>query len=432
MRFMKCFLLGCILFLSVQPGFAQLSINGEIRTKTMLIDGYRQLLNQNQHAYGVTVQRSRLSFDYMKDNMSFGFSLQDIRNWGQDAVSANNTNIGIFEAWAKYNLTKQFAVKIGRQQLKYDDERLINASNWTDQGVAHDILVLQYDNKDIATRTDVGLAMNNNSGFPNYLSDYTVKNYKYLGYVWINKLLLDKKLGLSLMSIMDVNQSAGNPNHLESRYTMGPNVNYTDDRIKFNAAFYYQAGKTIDGKSIYAYFYSAKLGYKFIKALELTAGFDHYSGTDYKDTTLAKTKTTTFDKISGSTHTFLGYMDYFTGNGSDITKGAGINDLFLRGSYDFKEKHNVELTYHWFYLDKEYIPVTHKASYSIHKFLGSELDFIYTFKHSKTASLSLGYNVMFQGASLEYLHGIATGDSRFAQFAYIMLTFKPNFFTSKE
>ncbi|MCX6232305.1 MAG: alginate export family protein [Bacteroidetes bacterium] len=432
MRLVNKFLLGCILFLSVQSSFAQLSINGEIRTKTMLLDGYKQLFTKSQHAYGITVQRSRLSFDYQKENMSFGLSVQDIRNWGQDAITANNTNLGIFEAWAKYNFTKEFAIKIGRQQIKYDDERLITASNWTDQGVVHDILVLQYDNKEIATKTDVGLAMNNNTGLLNYLTDYTVKNYKYLAYVWISKSLLENKLSLSLMSIMDVNQKTASPDNLYSRYTIGPNISFKNDKFKFNTAFYYQGGNLVDGRTIYANFFSAKLGYKIISPLEFTIGVDHYSGTDYKDTTLAKTKSTTFDKLYGSTHHFLGYMDYFTGTGSDITKGAGINDLFLRTSYDVSEKHNIELSYHWFYLDKSYIPVLHKASYSIHTFLGSELDFLYTFKHSKTVNLSVGYNVMFQGESLEYLHGIAKGESKFAQFAYLMLTFKPNFFTSKD
>ena len=344
--------------------------------------------------------------------------------------------MGVFEAWAKFNFTENLAIKLGRQQIKYDDERLLSVSNWSDQGIVHDIAVFQYDNKAKALKADLGLAMNNNSfsPFSNYLVEYTVKNYKYLSYLWLNKSFIDNKLDVSLMSLMDVNQKLLYPNKLYSRYTIGPNINVKTGKFKFGGIFYYQGGKLADGKSINANFYSAKLSYKIIKNIELTAAYDHYSGTDFNDTTSAKTKSTTFDKLYGTGHTFLGYMDYFTGNASDFTKGAGINDLYFRTNIDFNEKHSIEATYHLYNLDNAYFLVARKASNKLDRNLGSEIDLVYTFKYNKIVNLSLGYCNMLPSETMKYLHtGVSGGgDTKFAQFAYLMLSFKPMFFTSKE
>ncbi|MFZ4413361.1 MAG: alginate export family protein [Bacteroidales bacterium] len=434
MKYLNRFLLFFLIVFSFQMASAQFTINGEFRNKTMFLDGYKQLLIGSQNPYGVVVQRSRLSFDYKKDNLSFAFSVQDIRNWGQDATSANNTNMGVFEAWAKYSFNENFSVKLGRQQIKYDDERLICASNWTDQGVVHDLAVFQYDNKVKTLKADLGLAMNNNALALNYLSDYTVKNYKYMAYLWLNKTFAEKKLDVSLMSIMDINQKPLEPNNLNSRFTIGPNVNFKKGKFSIGGIFYYQGGKLADGKTVNANFYSAKLGYKITKALELSVVYDHYSGTDFKDTSLAKTTSTTFDKLYGTNHTFLGYMDYFTGNAADITKAAGINDLNIRAIFDFKEKHSIEATYHLYYLDKAYIPASHKPSLEVNKSLGSEIDLVYTYKYNKIINLSLAYCTMLPNETLKYLHTgvIGGGNTKFPQFVYLMISFKPNFFTSKD
>ena len=174
-----------------------------------------------------------------------------LENWGQDLTSANNSNVGIFEAWAKYNFNEKLAIKFGRQQIKYDDERLFSVSNWSDQGIVHDLAIFQYDNKAKSVKADLGIAMNNNnfSTFTNYLTDYTVKSYKYLSYLWLNKLFMDNKLDVSLMSIIDVNQKPADPNILNSRFTLGPNINFKTEKFKIGGIFYYQGGKLADGKN---------------------------------------------------------------------------------------------------------------------------------------------------------------------------------------
>ena len=69
--------------------------------------------------------------------VKFGVTVQDVRVWGQDVstinrtTTADNNALMLHEAWAEMLLTdttlknKALSLKIGRQELNYDDQRLI-------------------------------------------------------------------------------------------------------------------------------------------------------------------------------------------------------------------------------------------------------------------------------------------------------------------
>ena len=71
--------------------------------------------------------------------------MQDVRVWGQDASSVNrvttdaNDGFMLHEAWAEISLVdtgkviKNFSLKIGRQELVYDDVRLLGNLDWLQQ-----------------------------------------------------------------------------------------------------------------------------------------------------------------------------------------------------------------------------------------------------------------------------------------------------------
>ena len=432
MSYLNKFLIFLLLVFVFHNANSQFTISGEYRPKVMLMDGYKQLRDSSKFPYGMVIQRSRLNFDYTKENLTFAFSVQDVRVWGQDSLSANNNSIGIFEAYIKYGFCKQLAIKFGRQQLKYDDERIMSVNNWRDQGATHDIAILQFNKEEKSLKADIGLAMNNPSSYQNYLTEYTVSSYKYMAYLWLNKKFLNKKLETSFTWISDVNQTPSTINNYRTRFTFGPYINYKNDNLSLTTSLYFQTGKIANGKDVDALFYSVKTSYKLHKMLELGAGYDHYSGTDFSDTTKAKTKSTTFDKLYGSGHTFLGFMDYFNGNASDVTKGAGINDFYVKANFILNEKHNIEAIYHLFSLDKQYFLVSKKASIKYDKALGSEIDLIYNYKQSKALNFSLGYSVFLPTETMEKLHGYNKNESKFAHFAYMMVTFKPTFLTHNE
>jgi hypothetical protein len=160
---------------------AQLTLAGQLRTRTESRDGAGTLKLKGNSASFFTSQRSRLSFHYKMNKLTFHTAVQDVRVWGQDAStinSADGSKLGLHEAWAEIELANKrdssfkhsaidyFAVKIGRQELIYDDSRLIGNLDWLQQARRHDAIVFKRLNK--GWQLHIGLAFNQNTDAFNY------------------------------------------------------------------------------------------------------------------------------------------------------------------------------------------------------------------------------------------------------------------------
>lgn len=160
---------------------AQLTISGQLRTRTELRDRVGTLRLKGANASCFTSQRSRVSFNYKMSKVNFQTTLQDVRVWGQDAStinSADGSRLGVHEAWAEIELaskrdssienrlTEYFAIKIGRQELVYDDSRLMGNLDWLQQTRRQDAIVFKLLKK--SWQLDLGLAFNQNTDAFNY------------------------------------------------------------------------------------------------------------------------------------------------------------------------------------------------------------------------------------------------------------------------
>lgn len=156
-------LLLCTLLVS-KTTQAQLSLQGQIRTRTEVRDGVGNLPKLGSRPAAFTSQRTALSFGYKWDRLTFGLNLRDVRVWGQDAASINNadgTKLFLHEAWAeimlankadttfKFRAFDNLSLKIGRQELIYDDVRLLGNLDWLQQGRRFD-MALERDKKRLA------------------------------------------------------------------------------------------------------------------------------------------------------------------------------------------------------------------------------------------------------------------------------------------
>ena len=90
--------------------FAQFSVDGQIRTRSEVRNGYLQLASQGDEASVHISQRSRLIFKYETDNLKFVFTPQDVRVWGDDqygsfsGTSGNDASLDLYEAYAAFRL----------------------------------------------------------------------------------------------------------------------------------------------------------------------------------------------------------------------------------------------------------------------------------------------------------------------------------------
>ena len=455
---------------------AQFTISGEFRPRLEYRDGYSKLRDSSQTPYVDVLGRNRLIFDYKSEKFMAKFSLQQAYVFGENTYSSDTitrNTVNIYEGWFRYSFTKGFALKIGRTELIYDDGRLFGNSNWSAKGASHDVGIFQWEAAANGYKGDFGFAINNTAPATPFLTSYPLKNYKYMGYLYEQKKFFKDKLTFSVLAILDVFQKANtinniktirrdtlyvtNTNHdtigttilttstttstttsyptqLYGRFTFGGTAGFTWKNLKVFAAGYYQAGHLSDGRTINAGFFGGYASYKVLKPFILLIGYERLSGNDYSNTAALKTKSTAFSTLYPTSHGFYGYMDMFS---SQVTSGnsAGLTDLYARAMVMSSEKTSFEATWRTFGLASGYLPATVKKTgdlpyTAVKKNLGSEVDLMFVYKPFNNFEVNAAYCFFLPTSTMEQLNGLKTGTSKWAQYAYIMLTYRPNFFNS--
>ena len=395
---------------------AQVTIDGEFRPRSEFRNGYKKPLSDTLNPTLVTFQRTRLAFTYKSKILNAKITLQDARIWGESTTKTSSSKLEINEAWAEYLIASGFSATFGRQILKYDDQRLFSASNWSNTGVAHDLLLLKYKSAG-NVQAHAGFAYNNSADVLYETSYTTSKMYKMMAFQWFSKSF-ENGLTASVLAIEEGLQNTSDYEVVYPRYTGGATINFLNDSSKFsfNLVGYYQAGSSSSYQELKAYLAAVKVGYKFYKSNLIFVGTDYYSGTK----TDAKAGTSnTFDKLYGSNHAFNGNIDYWTS-----VPTSGLIDIYGGLSGKLSSKLSANLTWHTFSLAQDYEISNEK----IDKNMGSELDLIFNYKVSKEIALQGGYCMYFDSEPTNKYFKLTDTDTRQAQWVYIMLTIKPNFF----
>ncbi|MCW3089870.1 MAG: hypothetical protein JWP81_939 [Ferruginibacter sp.] len=166
----------CIIALFAFQAKGQVSLTGQLRTRTEVRNGLGNLVVKGSKSAVFTSQRTRLIFGYKWDRLTFGASVQDVRVWGQDASTISNADgnkLMLHEGWADLVLFNKadtairttgvdfMSLKVGRQELIYDDVRLIGNLDWLQQGRRHDMALLKTVHN--GWQVDLGYAFNQNS-----------------------------------------------------------------------------------------------------------------------------------------------------------------------------------------------------------------------------------------------------------------------------
>jgi hypothetical protein len=391
-----------------------IKVDGEIRTRTEMRDGMRSPVADSLDGALVTNMRTRLTLSYATNVLKSKITLQDTRTFGQTVPGVSATgNMGIYEAWGEYLFAPGMSFTIGRQAIEYDDKRLLSAGNWSNTGVAHDLLLLKYVSTDFTLH--LGSAWNNASDVM-VESPYSI-GYKTMSYVWTTKTF--GKVGASAIWINEGFQKGTTAALLKERTyrnTAGGNIwlNTPDVPINFYGTGYYQFGHDAKNKELSAYLLAGKVKGRINRALALTVGEDYYSGSG---STLASNKDNTFNKLYGANHCFNGSMEYWA-----TPPVQGLSDTYFEIEGNPIAHFTADATFHKFDLAK----LPKKGN----KDLGSELDVTITYALSPQVSLQGGYSTYFTTNAVDIAKNITT-NSRTPQWAFVMISFKPTFLASK-
>lgn len=399
-----------LLVISSASMFAQVSITGEFTTRTEYTNGYKKLVKESDD-YGLsTSSRAALNLSYKTSAYSTYLSLQEVFTMGDrtQLSSASNGNLRVQEAWANLGLGEGLSLKLGRQGVAYDDQRILGTVGWALQKRTHDAAILKYTEEGLAV--DFGLAYNQEKYSLTGNDYYSAKNFSYktMQYVHAKKTFE----GGSLSGLLLNNGFQTEGTDLYNLMTVGVHAKFKVQSVLFNANAYVQDGERIGGAKVSgAYLASLDASYKASPKVTYGLGGSIISGkTD---------ESAAFFPLYGTNHKFNGFMDYFYVG--QHANSVGLIDLHASAKVKLGKGYGMFVKVMNFQAEQDLASGDNS--------IGTEVDLVLS-KKFDGYTVKAGYSQMFESDGMYDLPQGAVGaaDSSGSQnWAWMMLVIKPKF-----
>ncbi len=369
--------------------FAQFTVDADIRPRTEIRNGSKKAMaDTDQKATINTSQRSRLNMNYKGNDYSVKVSLQDVRTWNSANTMNNGSenNFDLHEVWTEVNLTDNFALKGGRQEVSYDDQRIMGAVGWAQQARSHDMGLLKYNG---FVTAHVGFAYTSDA----YTNSEFKGQYEYMNYLWLNKDL--KKLKVSMLML-----------NKDDLTTTGGRLSTKVKGISLSLNYYTQSQDDLSGSLL-----GFDGSYKLFEKVNLGVGYESISGSD--EETLA------FAPVFGTNHKFNGFMDlFYVGNHGN---SVGLNDTYFSLGYKLN-KLKMKMAYHMFNAVSE---MTNEAGDVLDGNLGSEIDLAFSYPFNDDITFGVVHSIYTTTESMQSLRGGDLDGTN--SYSYFEVSIKPKF-----
>ena len=391
------------------PLFAisQTEIGVQVRPRGEFLNGFGQPIAEGLTPGAFVGQRSRLTINSSIEDVQVFFQLQNIRTWGAvNQLNANDNFNAMHQGFLQYKMDSLWTLKVGRQELAYDDERFFGAVDWANQARSHDLLVFQYKTDSMQLHFGGGY---NAAGMNRIEQPYLLNNYRDIQFVHFNKTF--EKLNWSVLGVnlsYMGNTSDGLPNYQQ---TFGTFLKSSHRKaLNYVMSGYYQTGIASNDQALSAFQGALELNYK-IKKTKVLAGTEWLSGTDMN---ASGNTSNSFNPLFGTNHKFNGLMDYFfVGNHG---YNVGLHDIYFGAIQPISKKTKIIGKFHHFNSAATITDGTDEIS----RILGQEIDLVVVWKMRNNLNLKSGYSQFFTTRSLETVKEVSSPQS-FQGWAWIML-----------
>ncbi|MBR1469606.1 MAG: hypothetical protein IJ605_05805, partial [Prevotella sp.] len=192
--------------------------------------------------------RARLAAGYQRDSLSLKVSFQHQGLWGMEG---GGSSFNIYEAWAQLKFGHGFFARIGRQELSYDDQRILGNNDWAMAALSHDVLKVGYEGHGHKVHAFFAYNQNakNTAGGTYY--ENGSQPYKTMQSVWYHYDVGKFPLGVSLL-FMNVGMQTGTEDDYRTEYQhlYGGYLTFAPKNLKLELSYYRQGGKaSFDYKS---------------------------------------------------------------------------------------------------------------------------------------------------------------------------------------
>lgn len=402
---------------SVPPSeaLADAQVNFQYRPRAeMKGAGYKNPNTEATHAYFEASHRARLGAKFTHASAPGAAALveiQDVRFFGEEFDTLNDFVADGFDLHQGlvdlYDGESRLGVRVGRQELTYEEHRLFGNVDWTQQGRSHDAVVFRWDPKPYEMH--LGLAKNLGRSrltgtYNKAYKDYST--YRELSFLWVKRSF--DQAAASVYAVYDT------PKDVSTRWTVGPRVESKHFGLQSRAEAYYQQTKKPDKDAVKGYFLGLTTGKTVpIGGLNATvAGWYDLSSPD-------------FYSLYPTAHKFFGYMDLFLAFPAD-TKFPGDNGT--KGLHDPALRLTVAAGKWKVLLDAHYFLLTKDADGE--KAIGPEVDLTIPVAVHDAVTLTCGASALVPGKAMENLKGkgegaaFAPADLQTGIWSYVMLDAK--------
>ncbi|RED44885.1 alginate export family protein [Seonamhaeicola aphaedonensis] len=404
-----------IFALAIQFAQAQFTLDGEFRPRSEYFGNGgnftggtfpAQTATDADEGFIRTTVRAALNAKYKAETYTVYTSFQEVFAFGdRPQIATNgNGNFRVQEAWADLKLGEFSSLKLGRQQLSYDDQRILGGLGWAQQARTHDAAVYKYKKEKFSL--DLGGSLNTTTD-----EVYNVSNlFSYRDMVFARANSKGEKLNFTFLGLVNTFQDSNvDGSNKSSLITAGIHADYNLGGVKLTTNLFVQEGQRIGGVDVKgAYLASLAANLKLSDKSSLTGTVERISGRN--------SESAAFFPLYGTNHAFNGLIDrFYVGNHANA---GGLNDFQL--SYATKISGvAVSIAGHYFTEQSDIDGMGNN--------LGSEIDLVLA-KKFKEFSLVGGYSHFFEPSAVADLPGVKDTQN----WAWAMLVIKPKFLNTAQ
>ena len=369
------------------------------------------------------MERTRLSVGYSRPHLDSKIVAQHSGVWGQ----AGKGSLNLYETWVQLNTNNGLFAKVGRQELSYDNERIIGRDDWAMAALSHDVIKTGYEGHGHKVHFIVGFNQNaeNTNGGTYY--ENGAQPYKSMQTLWYHYDLPRTPLGASLLFM---NLGVQDTYFRKTRFQQlaGVYLLFRPHRWFFEGSYYRQFGRYDGDLPIKAWMASALVKFKASDAINLHAGYDYLSGDEFYYVRgeghiglIRHKEMKGFITLYGSRHQFYGAMDFFYMSAFVDGFSPGLQNIYAGIDYSPLKNLNINTAYHYL--------ATSVDLKGLKRTLGHEIEITASYRFMKDASVSAGYSFMKGTDTMKALK--RASDKGRLQWAWLSLNVSPNLFTKK-
>ena len=283
-------------------------------------------------------QRSRLGLDLSRDGFSGRVLVADVRVWGSELDTLKDLSADTFdlhEGWLRFQVGEKLHLTVGRQELAWDEQRLVGAVDWTQQGRAFDAARLAWRRGPWTAEASAAMIYDADTATNVVLTEDT--RALLARAAWSPK---DGGATAALVSVLETNAGAD-----LQRETVGLYVAGRSGILSGRLEGYAQIG-SLGAASYGAYLIGASgtVAPELQWKPAITLWFDNLSGdADATDSTLGA-----FTPPYATNHKFYGIMDVMCFSEACAVDGQGLRDAALKLDLNPIDKLKISLDAHGF------------------------------------------------------------------------------------